>query len=138
MANQKIQTFLMFNGRAEEAMNYYIELFPGSGIEYLRHYEPNEGGVAGSVMQAVFKLAGQYYMCIDNNSTPGFGFTPATSLFVHCADQEELEQLFSALSEGGQVLMPLDKYPFSEGFAWVSDKFGVSWQLNLGSHKTGD
>ena len=60
-----------------------------------------------------------------------FTFTPAMSLFVECRSDAELATLFERLSEGGEVLMPLDQYPFSRRYGWVSDKFGVSWQLNL-------
>jgi predicted 3-demethylubiquinone-9 3-methyltransferase (glyoxalase superfamily) len=58
-----------------------------------------------------------------------FGFTLATSLFVACNDPDAIEQYFHALSEGGTILMPLGEYPFSKKFAWINDKFGVSWQL---------
>jgi predicted 3-demethylubiquinone-9 3-methyltransferase (glyoxalase superfamily) len=70
-------------------------------------------------------------MCIDSPVKHNFTFTPAMSLFVDCADEAELDTLFAKLSEGGQVLMPLDNYGFSRKFGWLADKFGVSWQLNL-------
>ena len=76
-------------------------------------------------------LAGQTFMCIDSPVKHGFTFTPAMSLFVDCADEPEIDTLFAKLSEGGQVLMPLGQYPFASKFGWVSDQFGVSWQLNL-------
>ena len=53
------------------------------------------------------------------------------SLYINCKTEEEINKLFKNLSDGGQVLMPLNNYPFSEKFAWISDKYGVSWQLNL-------
>jgi predicted 3-demethylubiquinone-9 3-methyltransferase (glyoxalase superfamily) len=59
------------------------------------------------------------------------GFTPAVSIHIDCEDLQEIGRLFTALSETGEVLMPLDNYGFSEKFGWVSDRFGVSWQLNL-------
>ena len=62
--------------------------------------------------------------------TPGFTFTPAISLFVSCADKAKIAHYFTVLAEGGQVLMPLDTYPFSPKFGWVQDRFGVSWQLS--------
>ena len=82
-------------------------------------------------MQATFSLAGQTFMCIDSPVKHEFAFTPAMSLFVDCADEPEIDTLFAKLSEGGQVLMPLGQYPFARKFGWVSDQFGVSWQLNL-------
>ena len=60
-----------------------------------------------------------------------FTFTPSISIFVDCDDEAELEEVFEQLSRGGEVLMPIDDYGFSAGFGWVSDRFGVSWQLNL-------
>jgi predicted 3-demethylubiquinone-9 3-methyltransferase (glyoxalase superfamily) len=60
-----------------------------------------------------------------------FTFTPSFSLFVTCISEEEIGRLFCALSEGGAVFMPLADYGFNRQFAWVNDRFGVSWQLNL-------
>jgi predicted 3-demethylubiquinone-9 3-methyltransferase (glyoxalase superfamily) len=129
--DQKITPFLMFAGRAEEAMRFYVSLFEGSSVLDVRRYGPNEAGAEGSVMHATFSLAGQQFMCIDSNVEHAFTFTPAISLYVTCATAEEVDRLFGQLSDGGQVLMPLDAYPFSERFAWVADRFGVSWQLSF-------
>lgn len=128
---QKITTFLMFAGQAEEAMNFYLSLFDGSEIVNIRRYGPNEAGAEGSVLLATFSLAGQTFMCIDSNVQHQFTFTPAISLYVECSSEAELDRLFAALSDGGAVLMPLGAYPLSAKFGWVQDKFGVSWQLNL-------
>jgi predicted 3-demethylubiquinone-9 3-methyltransferase (glyoxalase superfamily) len=70
-------------------------------------------------------------MCIDSTETHPFGFTPAISLYVDCADEGEIDRLYAALEEKGQELMPLGNYGFSTKFGWVNDRFGVSWQLNL-------
>ena len=80
---------------------------------------------------ARFSVAGQTVMCIDSPARHAFTFTPAFSFFVDCESEDELVRLVSALSEGGQTYMPLDNYGFSRKFAWVGDRFGVSWQLNL-------
>jgi len=128
---QKITTFLMFDGNAEEAMSFYTSLFDKSKILSVARYGPNEAGAEGTVMQATFSLGGQEFMCIDSNIKHQFTFTPAMSLYVNCGTEAEIDGLFEKLSHAGQVLMPLDRYPFSEKFAWVSDRFGVSWQLNL-------
>jgi predicted 3-demethylubiquinone-9 3-methyltransferase (glyoxalase superfamily) len=129
---QKIMTFLMFEGRAEEAMNFYISLFKDSEIVNIVRYGPNEAGPEGSVLNAVFTLNGQAYMCIDSYMQHQFTFTPAISLFVTCETEAEIDQLFARLSQGGEILMPLDAYPFSQKFGWTADRFGVSWQLSLG------
>jgi predicted 3-demethylubiquinone-9 3-methyltransferase (glyoxalase superfamily) len=128
---QKINTFLMFEGRAEEAMTFYTSLFADSGIVSLSRYGDEGPGAPGSVVHAVFSLAGQTFMCIDSYVNHAFGFTPATSLWVTCDTEAEIDRLFAALSEGGQVLMPLDAYPFSPRYGWLNDRFGVSWQLSL-------
>lgn len=126
---QKITTFLMFEGRAEEAMNFYTSLFPDSGITHIKRYGANEGGPEGSVFHATFTLNGQSFMCIDSPANHGFTFTPSMSLYVTCQTEEEIDTLFAKLSDGGFIMMPLDAYPFASKFAWVSDRFGVSWQL---------
>ena len=83
-------------------------------------------------MHAIFSLNGQKYMCIDSHIKYEFTLTPAMSLYVRCDTEGEIDKLFEKLSDGGQVLMPLGPYPFSEKFGWVNDKYGVSWQLIFG------
>ena len=128
---QKIKTFLMFEGRCEEAISFYVSLFPDAAVSSIRRYGPEGPGAEGSVKQATFTIQGQTFMAIDSPVRHGFTFTPAMSLFVDCADEAEIDALFAKLSEGGQVLMPLAAYPFSRRFGWLSDRFGVSWQLSL-------
>ena len=131
MAGQKFIPFLMFTGRAEEAMLYYISMFERSEIVSIQRYGANEAGAEGSVFQATFSLNGQLFMCIDSYVKHDFTFTPAVSFYVNCETEDEIERVFAKLAEGGAVLMPLDAYPFSPRFGWVADKFGVSWQLSL-------
>lgn len=128
---QKITTFLMFEGQAEAAINFYLSLFPNSEIVSLNRYGANEAGAEGTVQHAIFALNGQEYMAIDSPVKHGFSFTPAVSLFVTCDTEAELDKLFAGLSEGGQVLMPLNNYGFSKKFGWTNDKYGVSWQVSL-------
>ena len=128
---QKITTFLMFEGNAEEAMTFYLSLFADAEVVNISRYGAEGPGAEGSVQQATFTLAGQPFMCIDSPMKHGFTFTPAISLFVQCADEAELDQLYAALAKGGAELMPLGNYGFSPKFGWVNDRFGVSWQLNL-------
>jgi predicted 3-demethylubiquinone-9 3-methyltransferase (glyoxalase superfamily) len=128
---QKITNFLMFNGEADAAMNFYIALFPKSEIVSVTRYKANEAGAEGSVMHAAFSLNGQQFMCIDSSIRHGFTFTPAMSLYVNCESDEEIERLFEQLSKDGGVFMPLAAYPFSKKYGWVSDRFGVSWQLSF-------
>nr|WP_116191734.1 VOC family protein [Paenibacillus taihuensis] len=124
-------TFLMFEGKAEEAMNYYLSVFDQSEIVSMRKYGAGELGPEGSVMMATFKLADQMFMCIDSHVKHGFTFTPAISLYVTCETETEIDRAHEMLSKGGGVLMPLGEYPFSKRFSWVRDQFGVTWQLTL-------
>ncbi|MBP1933576.1 VOC family protein [Ammoniphilus resinae] len=129
---QKVTPFLMFqNADAEEAMNFYVSLIEDSEITSIVRYGANEPGDEGTVMQATFSLKGQEFMCIDSNVKHAFTFTPSHSIFLTCSTEEELDDLYQKLLEGGQALMPLDNYGFSKKFGWVNDRFGVSWQLNL-------
>jgi len=128
---QKITTFLMFEGQAEEAVNVYVSLFKASKIEHIVRYGPGQAGTEGSVMHARFTLGDQEFMAIDSNVKHAFTFTPSMSLYVQCDSVIEIDTLFARLSEGGAVMMPLGPYPFSKKFGWLADKFGVSWQLTL-------
>lgn len=129
--SQKITTFLMFEGTAEEAMTFYLSLFDDAEVVSISRYGADGPGKEGSVQQATFSLAGQPFMCIDSPMEHAFTFTPAMSLFVQCASEAELDRLYAALAEHGAELMPLGNYGFSAKFGWVNDRFGVSWQLNL-------
>ncbi len=127
----KVTTFLMFEGKAEEAMKFYTTVFDRSEIVRIDRYAAGEGGPEGSVKLAEFRILGQTFLCIDSPVKHGFTFTPAMSLFVESERQKEIDEAFARLSEGGQVLMPLAEYPFSKKFGWLNDRFGVSWQLKL-------
>lgn len=129
---QQITTFLMFFGQAEEAIQLYTSLFANSTIVNISRFGAGEEGPEGKVRHATFSLNGQQFMCIDSNAADhGFTFTPAISLYVTCATEAEIDRLYAGLSAGGGVMMPLDAYPFSPKFAWIADRFGVSWQLSL-------
>lgn len=123
-----VTPFLMFEGRAEEAMRFYTSLFEDGRIDSIESYGSDGPGPEGTIVLASFVVAGQRIRCIDSPAPHAFGFTPSVSLFVE-TEAAEVDRLFAALSEGGEVLMPLDAYPFSPRYAWVNDRFGVSWQL---------
>ncbi len=126
-----VRPFLMFEGRANEAIAFYVGLIPNSDIVDVTRYGAGEPGPEGTVKFAVVRLAGQQVLFSDSFVSHGFSFTPSLSLFVDCESEADLERIFTALSEGGGVLMPLSDYGFSRRFGWVNDRFGVSWQLNL-------
>jgi predicted 3-demethylubiquinone-9 3-methyltransferase (glyoxalase superfamily) len=125
-----ITTFLMFTGRCEEAVNFYVSLF-GGAIVSIDRYGKEGPGPEGTVRRTMFTLADQTYSAIDSPAKHAFDFTPSMSLFVECADEAELDRLFAALNDGGQQLMPPGNYGFSRKFTWLNDRFGVSWQLNF-------
>jgi predicted 3-demethylubiquinone-9 3-methyltransferase (glyoxalase superfamily) len=128
---RKVTPQLMFEGVAEEAMNFYVSLFWGSEIKQIERYGPGELGAEGTVKRATFTVGELDLACIDSPVKHEFTFTPSVSLFVDCESEAELEAVFSRLSAGGVVLMPIDNYGFSTKFGWVQDRFGLSWQLNV-------
>jgi predicted 3-demethylubiquinone-9 3-methyltransferase (glyoxalase superfamily) len=129
--NTTVTTFLMFEGKAEEAMNFYMSLFKDARVIDIKRYGPGEAGAEGSVMKATFSLNGRDFICIDSPAKHAFTFTPSISLFVESESEAEVDTLFARLSDGGQIMMPLAAYPFSRKFGWAADRFGVSWQIFL-------
>ena len=126
-----VAAFLMFEGSAEEAVTFYTSVIPGSRIVEIRRYGPEGPGPDGTVMLARAVLGGMEVLFSDSFVRHAFSFTPSLSLFVTCQSDAEIEQVTASLGADGQVLMPLGEYGFSRRFAWVNDRFGVSWQINL-------
>jgi predicted 3-demethylubiquinone-9 3-methyltransferase (glyoxalase superfamily) len=109
---QKISPFLWFDGQAEEAMNFYTAVFKNSKVGRV-----TRSGNAGPVTSATFELEGQEFLAL--NGGPAFKFSPAISFFVKCETQQEVDELWERLGEGGQP----------QRCGWLTDKFGVSWQI---------
>jgi len=130
MSTPSVVPFLMFTGRAEEAMRFYEKAVPGSQILDVQKWGPGGPGAAGTVKRATMRIGSQTVMFTDSPPVHGFTFTPSISLFVTCETAAEVDAIFGALSEGGQVMMPLGAYPFSPRFGWTGDRFGVSWQVS--------
>ncbi len=114
---QKITPFLWFDGKAEEAMNFYVSIFKNSKTGRITRYGEGGPGPKGTVMSATFQLDGQEFMAL--NGGPLFTFSPAISFFVNCKTQEEVDELWEKLSEGGE----------KHQCGWLKDKYGVSWQI---------
>ena len=114
---QKITPFLWFDGKAEEAMKFYVSIFKNSKAGRIRRYGEAGPGPKGAVMSATFQLDGQEFMAL--NGGPQFTFSPAISFFVNCETQEEVDELWEKLSAGGE----------KQRCGWLKDKFGVSWQI---------
>jgi len=129
---QKITHHLWFDKEAREAAEFYTSLFPDSNVTNTTTLHDTPSGDTDIVS---FELAGQSFMAIS--AGPLFKFNPSVSFIVYfdpSRDQDarnNLDTLWERLSQGGTALMPLDKYPFSERFGWVQDKYGLSWQLIL-------
>lgn len=128
---QKPVTFLMFDGNAEKALNFYMSVFSDSAILQIAHYGKNEGGPEGSIQLATVVLGGQLFMFIDSPVKHNFTFTPSISIYINCESADEINMLYTKLSQQGNIFMPPGPYPFSKKFCWFADQFGVSWQLNL-------
>jgi predicted 3-demethylubiquinone-9 3-methyltransferase (glyoxalase superfamily) len=126
-----LHPFLMFEGKAEEALNLYVSLFDDGEVLEIVRFGAAGPGAEGSIMKASFTIAGQTIRCFDSPVKHAFTFTPSVSLFVDCESEDQQKRLVGVLSDGGATLMPLDNYGFSRRFAWVNDRYGVSWQLNL-------
>lgn len=114
---QKITPFLWFDHQAEEAMNFYIPIFKNSKVLTVNRYGDAGPGPKGSVMTASFLLDGQEFIAL--NGGPAFQITPAISFVVNCETQQEVDAFWEQLSAGGR----------EEQCAWLTDKFGVSWQI---------
>lgn len=125
----KITTFLMYNNQAEEAINLYTSLFDDSEIITMVKYDEDGPGEPGTVQHSIFTLNGQVFMAIDANSGQELPMNPAISLYVTVKDNAEMERLCNGLKKEGAILMPKTEMPPYKQFAWVQDKYGVSFQL---------
>lgn len=117
--------FLMFQGKCEEALDFYVQAIPGARIVAMDR-KPD-----GTVAMARLAIAGLEIMANDSPPVHDFDFTPSTSTFLTAESADEVDALTTALAEGGKLLMPPDNYGFSQRFGWAQDRFGVSWQINL-------
>ncbi|MCH8658278.1 VOC family protein [Staphylococcus lugdunensis] len=125
----KITTFLMYNNQAEEAINLYTSLFDDNEIITMVKYDEDGPGEPGTVQHSIFTLNGQVFMAIDANSGQELPMNPAISLYVTVKDNAEMERLYNGLKKEGAILMPKTEMPPYKQFAWVQDKYGVSFQL---------
>ena len=114
---QKITPFLWFDNNAEEAMNFYLSIFKNSKVKTVSRYGEAGPGPAGTVMTAEFELEGQAFIAL--NGGPRFQFTEAISFVVNCETQEEVDEFWNKLSEGGE----------KSRCGWLKDKFGLWWQV---------
>ncbi len=129
---QKITPHLWFDKEAKEAAEFYAAVFPDSAVTHVSSIHDTPSGDVDIVS---FKVWGYSFMAIG--AGPIFKINPSISFMVNfdpsqdASAREKIDEIWTKLSEGGKVLMPLDKYPFSERYGWIQDKYGVSWQLIL-------
>ena len=121
--NNNIFPCLWFDGNAKEAADFYCSIFGHSKV------------TTDTPMVVQFEVEGKKLMGL--NGGPMFKINPSISLFVTCATNEEIDGIYTRLMEGGNALMPINKYPWSERYAWVADKFGMTWQLMVGNLPAG-
>lgn len=122
--------FLMFQGNAETALDFYRGAI-GAEVDRIERYGENESVAAGALKTARLTLCGQEVMILDSPPMHDFDFTPSFSFFVECADEDEVRRLAATFAqEGGHAFMGVGNYGFSRLYAWVADRFGVSWQFN--------
>ncbi|YCK36021.1 VOC family protein [Actinomadura sp. ATCC 39365] len=114
---QKITTYLWFDNQAEEAAEFYTSIFADSRILDVQRYPEGGPGPAGQAMMVSFELAGQRFLAL--NGGPQFTFTEAISLYVDCASQEEVDDLWAKLTDGGE----------ESQCGWLKDRYGLSWQI---------
>lgn len=132
---QQLIPHLWFDDQAEQAAQFYTSLFAGSRIGPVTRYGKEgfeiHGQLEGRVMTVGFELAG--YRFIALNGGPQFTFTPTISFFVMCETAGDIDDLWRRLSDGGVALMALGRYGWSEKYGWLQDRYGLSWQLSLGT-----
>ena len=121
-----ITPHLWFDKEAVEATEFYSSVFPDSKVTHVSQLHDTPSGDCDIVS---FELMGQPFMAIS--AGPHFRFTPAISFLVRCTTAEQVDSLWSELSQGGTAMMPLDSYPFSDRYGWTTDRYGLSWQVML-------
>ncbi len=127
----KITTCLWFDDQAEEAVKFYTSVFKNSSTGSTSRYDENSakasGRSVGSVLVINFEIEGSHFMAL--NGGPMFKINPSVSFMVYCNNESEVRTLWQKLSDGGNAIMPLDKYPWSPLYGWISDRYGVNWQV---------
>lgn len=133
MTSPRIVTCLWFDKNAAEAADFYVRTFPGGRVTTTAHYsetQDNPGGVPrGSVLTVAFEIGGRAFTAV--NGGPHFKPNPSVSFFVLLESAAEVDRVAAALLDGGQALMPVGAWPWSERYGWIRDRFGYTWQLML-------
>lgn len=126
-----VTPFLMFEGSARAAMTLYAAAIPDAEITSLSLRTADDDGEEGTVAEGFMRIGGQTFRFFDSPAPHDFTFTPAISLFADGVNDQQFQHITEKLADGGEYLMPPDNYGFSPRFAWLKDRFGVSWQINM-------
>jgi predicted 3-demethylubiquinone-9 3-methyltransferase (glyoxalase superfamily) len=118
--SNNIHPCLWYDGNAKAAADFYCSLFPGSKV------------ITDTPMVVNFEINGQKFMGL--NGGPMFKFNPSISFFIISESDDEINELYKKLTDGGMIMMPLDKYDWSERYAFVQDRFGLAWQIMKGKY----
>jgi predicted 3-demethylubiquinone-9 3-methyltransferase (glyoxalase superfamily) len=128
--NEAYPFFMFTNCKAEEAINLYASVFNDVQIEELTRW-PEDNPISGKIQSVLFTIKGATFRFMDSEGH-AHSLTPSTSIFVNCDGEAELRKAHEALTaDGGFELMELGEYPFAKLYAWVQDRFGLTWQLSL-------
>ena len=127
--NQKILPFLSFRGNAEEAVNFYMSVFPEARIISLVHITDKANGEPGKVLNVLFEIMGQQFMAMDMNEQHSPEFSWAVSMYINCGSEEEFDTIFSRLAKDGLVMMGPEPVLEFRKVTWITDKYNVTWQL---------
>lgn len=122
-----VEPQLMFTGDAAAALDLYAGVFGDTAVESQVNADD------GTIAFASFRIGGARFRVIDSPPVHEFTFTPAISFAVDCSTAEDVDRVVEALSADGQVFMELGSYPFNDRYAWIADRFGVSWQVGVAS-----
>lgn len=130
---QNITPCLWFDGNAKEAAELYTSVFPGSEIKNISYFGKEGQEIhkqeEGKVLTVSFTLCSQPFTILNGGSL--YKLNPSVSLYAACEKAEDVDFIYNKLADDGMVMMPLDRYAWSERYAWISDRFGVSWQIAL-------
>ena len=126
----RVTPCLMFDGNAAEAIALYLEAFPEAVLLEMSDYGADAKSMSGKVRSATLAIYGNNIRIIDSPVMHGFAFTPAVSLYIELADEAALFHAYETLAKRGTVLLAIDSYPHSPNYGWLTDRFGVSWQIS--------
>jgi len=134
---QKITPCLWLDNNVEDAISFYSSGFKNTKVKLKTYYgeaaSQAAGQKIGDLLTALVEIEGKEFLFL--NGGPHFKPTPCNSFFITCENEKEIDGLWEKLSQGGEVRIPLQKYPFAEKYGWCEDRFGFSWQLIIGSSK---